>query len=41
MNLRPLDSEKQRSIRVLLKALYDAVLAEDHSAFHDTLRRLK
>jgi hypothetical protein len=39
--MRPLTPEKRRALRALLKAAYDAVLAEDHSAFHDQVRRLQ
>lgn len=41
MNVRKPDPEKLRAMRLILKAAYDAVLSEDHSSFHDTLRGLK
>lgn len=42
MNLRPLSREKQRELSTVLKALYDAVLAEPvPQSFHDKIRGLK
>ena len=38
--MKRLTEEKRREIRTLLKAAYDAVLAEDHSSFHDKLNEL-
>lgn len=41
MNVRRPDPDKLRAIRAVLKAAYDAVLAEDHSSFHDKIKGLK
>lgn len=39
--MKRLTPERRREIRALLKAAYDAVLAEDHSAFHHQVRKLQ
>jgi hypothetical protein len=39
--MKRLTPEKRRELQALLKSAYDAVLAEDHSSFHDKLRKLK
>jgi hypothetical protein len=40
MNVRPINREKQRELRTLLKAAWDSVLDEDHSSFHEQLKKL-
>jgi hypothetical protein len=38
---RRLTEEKKRKLRMALKAWWDSIMAEDHSAFDEQIRRLK
>jgi hypothetical protein len=39
--MKRLTPEKRRALDALLKALYDATRAEDHSSFDELVRQLK